>query len=541
MAKNEERDGTVKRGRKRRFALRVGMIAVAMAATTMLVYVSGTNSVAVHFYYLPILYAGFTFGDLGALAATLVAALLCGPWVPASIEIVGEDTIRHQQQTADILVRGGVFLVMGFFASRVSSALHRRAMESGTLYEVSSTVAKSLRLNEVLGLITESAVSVIDARACSIRLLDADSGELRPGGSSGLSGAYWSKGKVTVQDSLLDQRVLAGEAVMIRNAQTDPLFQYPDAAHAEGLTSVLSLPLASKGNTLGVIRIYARRQRDFAKREVRLLRAFADAAAVAIENAQLYEDVRQNYFETVRALTIAIEARDSATYSHSERVTEIADQLAVEMGVGEHDREMLRFGCILHDIGRIGIDERPAVMGGATQEEMAFYQMHPLIGRSILQPVRFLEEIMPIVVHHHERWDGSGFPEGLVEEQTEFLPRLVGVVDTYERLVNPQETVSPMSPRDAMREILRGSGKTFDPEIVAAFARVMREEIGSIEGDEADDLADPAEETAGDADAGECSAEDLQAMSLTDLMDEIAGGADDSVDPPDASTDLAEE
>ena len=149
--------------------------------------------------------------------------------------------------------------------------------------------------------------------------------------------------------------------------------------------------------------------------------------------------------------------------------------------MSEEDREMLRFGCILHDIGRIGLEERPPVRGGASEEDMAFYRLHPLIGRSILQPVRFLEPAMPIVLHHHERWDGSGFPEGLVGEETEFAARLVGVVDEYERMVNPQETMNPLKPAEALREILRGSGTLFDPEIVAAFARMMNEEAGKSE------------------------------------------------------------
>ncbi len=486
MVEAEIRVSPVRAKRIRRLALRLTLIVAVMVATTVLVYLSGADGVATHFYYLPIVYAGFALGNIAAVLTALGAAALCGPWVPASIELVGEEIVKQPQTDLDIFVRAGLFLLLGLFAARVSQALHRRAVESRTLYEVSSAVAKSLRVSEVLALITELAITVIDARACSIRLLNADTGELSRGSSSGLSRDYRGKGKVTVADSLLDQRVLAGEAVAIRNAQTDRLFQYPDAARAEGLTSVLSLPLVSRDKTLGVIRVYARRERDFRKHEVQLLRAFADAAAVAIDNAQLHEDVRTNYFETVRALTIAIEARDSATYSHSERVMELADKLAERMGMSDEDREMHRFGCILHDIGRIGLEERPAVRGGASEEEMAFYRLHPLIGRSILQPVRFLEPAMPIVLHHHERWDGSGFPEGLVGEETEFAPRIVGVVDEYERMVNPQETMTPLTSEEALREILRGSGTLFDPEIVAAFVRMMREEA-----DEPEDADEP--------------------------------------------------
>jgi putative nucleotidyltransferase with HDIG domain len=267
---------------------------------------------------------------------------------------------------------------------------------------------------------------------------------------------------------------LSGEVVAILNAQTDPLFQYPEAAREEGLTSVLSLPLRSKEATLGVIRTYARRQRQFRRHEIELLTAFAHQAAVAIENAELYEDIRRNYYETVRALTIAIEARDSATYSHSERVTELTEQLASELGIAEQERELLRFGAILHDIGKIGVAEQMLDARDGPIEEQMFYQMHPLIGRSILQPVGFLEPVMPVVVHHHERWDGSGFPEGLKGKEIPYSARLVAVVDAYERAVHPTESPSPVTPREALDQVLAGAGTAFDPEIVAAFARMMR-------------------------------------------------------------------
>jgi putative nucleotidyltransferase with HDIG domain len=288
---------------------------------------------------------------------------------------------------------------------------------------------------------------------------------------------------VTVPDSALDERVLRGEVVEIFDVQTDERWQYPEEAKREGLTSVLSLPLQARDSILGVMRIYADRRRHFSEAEVDLLGAFAHSAAVGIENAKLYEESRRGYFETIRALTIAIEARDSATYSHSEHVTELADDLAQELGLSEQEREMLRFGCILHDIGKIGIDERMMDARDTADAEHVFYRMHPLIGRSILNPVSFANEFLPIVVHHHERWDGRGFPEGIEGKEIPFTARLVAVVDSYERAVNPTESPMPISPREALRSILRGSGTAYDPEIVAAFARMMRRKIeaGEVE------------------------------------------------------------
>jgi putative nucleotidyltransferase with HDIG domain len=293
-----------------------------------------------------------------------------------------------------------------------------------------------------------------------------------------------------------------GEIVQIPNAQSDPRWQYPEEAEREGLTSVLSLPLRARESILGVMRIYAHEQRSFSEDEVDLLSTFASGAAVAIENAELYEETQRGYFQTVRALTIAIEARDSATYSHSERVTELADDLAKELGIGEEEREVLRFGSILHDIGKIGIEERMLDARDTEDAEHVFYRMHPLIGRSILKPVTFAENFLPIVVHHHERWDGRGFPEGLEGEEIPYMARVVAVVDAYERAVNPTESPMPVTPREALRSIIRGSGTAYDPEIVSAFARVMQRKFEEEEQAEDADTADESdsEEVPGELD-----------------------------------------
>lgn len=472
-------------GRKRRLALQALPIVLAMAVVAVLVRISGANSIAAHLFYLPIIYAGFVFGDLGAILTALLAALLCGPWMPAQYITEGAETRAVMQSWWDIVLRTAVFYVLGIFASRVSRAIQKRAAEMRTLYEVSRTVSSSLRLRDVLDAIAQQAVSTMDARACSIRLLQPETGELTRAAAAGLSDEYWQKGPVTVEQSALDRRVLSGQTVAILDAQTDPLFQYPEAARTEGLTSVLSLPMRSRDNVLGVMRIYAHRRRSFSDEEIDLLSAFANAAAIAIENAELYEESRRGYFETIRALTIAIEARDSATYSHSERVTELADCLAQELGLSEGERELLRFGCILHDIGKIGIEERMLDARDTHDAEHVFYRMHPLIGASILRPVSFAREFLPVVVHHHERWDGRGFPEGLEGEEIHRLARLVAVVDAYERAVNPTESPMPTTPEEALRSILRGSGTAYDPEIVAAFDRLMRRRIaeGDADGD----------------------------------------------------------
>ena len=140
----------------------------------------------------------------------------------------------------------------------------------------------------------------------------------------------------------------------------------------------------------------------------------------------------------------------------------------------EEQRELLRFGSILHDVGKIGVELRFETEQQADPEQV-FYRMHPLIGRSILLPIGFLETVLPVVVHHHERWDGSGFPEGLAGEDIPYEARIVAICDAYDRLVDPRSpNEHPLSPKEAVERIVDEASSRFDPSLVAAFRRVMR-------------------------------------------------------------------
>ncbi len=451
------------------------VLALAMGFITWLVYLQGTTSIAVHFYYLPILWAGFAFGDYGAIIVSLLAALACGPWIPAEPALSPENP-AIQQSLWDVVLRLLVFYVVAIFASRLSFELKRRVTEAQTLYQVAHSITSSLRIKQVLELITHHAMHVMDAKACNIRLLNKENGELELVASAGLGDDYWEKGPVVLEGNITDQRVLRGHAEQIYDVPTDPGFQYPEAARAAGLTSALIVPLETKEETLGLIRVYSKSPHRFTQREVDLLTTFAHQASAAIENAELYEDIRRNYYETVRTLTRAIEAKDIETYSHSERVTDLVEKIAQQVGMSEEQRELLQFGSILHDVGKIGLENTDtATSNGSDQAAEVFYRMHPLIGQSILQPVTFLAPVLSVITHHHECWDGTGFPEGLAGDDIPYEARIVAIADAYDRLIHPRDPLSnqSISPREALEEILASAGTRFDPKLVAAFNRAI--------------------------------------------------------------------
>jgi len=450
------------------------LIAALVGASIPVIYglvlrEGGTSSVVVNFYYLPIVVAAFYFGDLGGMFVAVLCALCAGPWV--------DKDIAHAvlQPPADILVRTAFFYGVAVLVSRLSAQLQKQAAQSSALLIISQAISSSLRLEVVLHTVAQRAVQLLEMRGCSIRLVDDSGTELVPAMTYGLSDAYRTKGPVKIDASEVDRQVLAGEMVAIRDVRTDNRFQYQQEAAEEGLVSSLSAPLPGKSGALGVIRVYSDYPRRFSPREEELLATFAAQAAMAIENARLYERIEQNYFETVRALSRAIEAKDPVTLGHSERVTEIAVRMADQLSLPTEQRQIIRFGGILHDIGKIGLGEGAMMSSvGVAAGHDVLLRLHPLIGNSILEPVEFLRPALEMVRYHHERFDGQGYPEGLAGEEIPLLARLLSVANVYDHLTAGAEGAPAFAPEDALGELRRQAGTRFDPAMVEVLAAVIK-------------------------------------------------------------------
>jgi putative nucleotidyltransferase with HDIG domain len=443
-------------------------VAVMLAVITALVYYGGdgTASGLVHLYYVPIVFAAFFLGDVGSIVTAVAAAACLGPWMPQS-----RSPMVHQA-VQDLAVRGCLFYAVGLLTARLRAQAVRRGRQASTLLEVTRLINASLDLDEVLATIAQKAVEMLRGRAAVIRLL-ADS-ELKMGASWGLSSEYREKGPVRVKESRIDQHALRGEIIAIRDVTADPRFHYREEASREGLVSMLCGPLLRGDRPVGVIRIYSGRRRNFTASDRQLLQAFAAQAAIAIENAELYQDIRENYFETVRALSHAIEAKDPATLGHSERVTDVAIRMAQHLGLSTQDQETIRFGGILHDIGKLGVAEEALAKESRREPEaQVLTRLHPLIGRSIIEPVKFLQPAADIVRFHHERWDGQGYPEGLAGESIPRLARLVAVANRFDELVSESGKGPTVTPAAAVGRIEEQAGTEFDPEMVEALAEVV--------------------------------------------------------------------
>ncbi|KAF1081996.1 MAG: hypothetical protein GQF41_1636 [Candidatus Rifleibacterium amylolyticum] len=278
------------------------------------------------------------------------------------------------------------------------------------------------------------------------------------------------------------QSVRAEEKHYILNDLAASDFGHSEVGKVAGITlkDTLVLPLKPRDRLLGVIQV-ANKRGNFSYRpeDLDLLKILGSQVAFVIQNADLFKNLQRAYIDTLSALTSAIDAKDSYTRGHSERVTELSIKLAEYFGVAPEEVEKIKLGGLLHDIGKIGIHEgilnKP---GRLDDEEFEVIKSHPDLGVRIMGKVEFLESIVPIIRYHHERYDGKGYPEGLSGEKIPLLARIVSVVDTFDAMTTDRPYRKAMSIDAALAEIERCAGSQFDPEIAAHFVRMIKSEGG---------------------------------------------------------------
>lgn len=231
---------------------------------------------------------------------------------------------------------------------------------------------------------------------------------------------------------------------------------------------ILAWPVQANGTPLGILVAVSMDQTDvFDSTDAKLLGSIAEHAASFLQNRFLLADIQELLTGLLTSLVNAIDAKDPYTRGHSQRVALIGRRIAEALGLSNKECAQLYMAGLLHDIGKIGIDDQVlAKPGKLTPEEFATVQQHPVIGSRIISSVRQLRAILPGVLHHHERYDGQGYCEGLTGPQIPRMGMIVGLADCFDAITSERTYHSAMSFQDALREVTQCAGKQFDPTIV---------------------------------------------------------------------------
>lgn len=243
---------------------------------------------------------------------------------------------------------------------------------------------------------------------------------------------------------------------------------------AAGVRSLFRVPLLSKGTSVGVLSVASSRPAAFTPENFSTLEQLAGLIGVALENTRLFTDLQELLLGTVKSLSYAIDAKSSWTAGHSERVTRYALQLGRELGMREPSLRDLELAGLLHDIGKLGtfdaILDKKSVL---SREEFEIIKRHPLHGAELLAPIKQMQQIIPAVRHHHERFDGKGYPDGLRGEQIPDLARILAVADAFDSMTGWRPYRKTFDILEAVSELKRCSGTQFDPGLAAKFITLV--------------------------------------------------------------------
>ena len=340
-----------------------------------------------------------------------------------------------------------------------------------TLMELAALINSSLDPREIRERAIQAATTLMDAETGSLLLIDQETGELFFEVALGEKGTLIKEIRLRQGEGIAGWVAEKGEGVIVPDVQNDSRF-YSNADKKSSFVtrSMIAAPLQVKGKTLGVLEAMNKRHGAFEEEDLELFLSLANLVAPAIENAYLYQELKQTFHGTALALAEALEKRDNYTGGHTRRVRDYSMSIGESLGLERDQMDQLLLSAILHDIGKIGVqDDILRKEGPLTREEANVMGQHTRIGADILAYVRALSGIVPGVLSHHEKYDGSGYPEGIGGESIHLNARIIAVADTFDAMTTDRPYRKALSPETAMSELKKCSGTQFDPVIVAAF------------------------------------------------------------------------
>jgi len=354
-----------------------------------------------------------------------------------------------------------------------------------TLHTVMSVVGHGIsnmkNIDTFLELILETITHTLNGKVGTLLLLNDKKTEFTINSVYGAK--YDAKKKIHIKlnfgsplaNIIIEKRPAIVSGVFLQNPGDPQLKEF----FGEDL---LCAPLLFKGNVIGIMTVCKSpgKNEDFSEEDLKLVFNLASQTAVAVENSKLNLDIEKTYFETISALALAVDAKDRYAYGHLDRVTEYVLMIGKRLGLDEEDIEALSAGARIYDLGKIGIpDEILKKEGPLNDEEWVIMRRHPEIGESIIKPVRSLQHLCDLVRHHHEKLDGSGYPDGIKGEEVSPLVRILSVADVYDALT----TAQPYRPKKSKQEAintLRSMKDHLDQDIVNILVEALDSEEAAV-------------------------------------------------------------
>jgi HD-GYP domain-containing protein (c-di-GMP phosphodiesterase class II) len=366
-------------------------------------------------------------------------------------------------------------------AVRSLSARHRKLVH---LQARGDAMRSSLDVHEVVTQVSRDATLLADGGFGLVALYDEASGDLMLRSTFLRATDETVQHQRPVEEWFLRRCVVTNTTITATQPATAYRQFFGPEMETAGQLALICAPLAMRDRVAGVVavaRIADRRGGAFSADAVQAVERLAAQGVAAVEQAILFAKVRSyadeielSYDATLKALMAALDAKDEVTEGHCERVAKMTLHLARSMGMPEPQLVDIERGALLHDVGKIGVPDavlqKPSALNDGEWEAM---RKHPLLAALMVSKIGFLEGAMPILLYHHERYDGAGYPFGLMADKIPLEARIFSVIDAYDAMTSDRPYRLAMSHEDAMAEVISNSDTQFDPDVVTAFQELM--------------------------------------------------------------------
>ncbi|MFH1259935.1 MAG: HD domain-containing phosphohydrolase [Elusimicrobiota bacterium] len=345
------------------------------------------------------------------------------------------------------------------------------------MHKFSINFAGDITKKEMSSEILDQILQLVSADIGSIMLMEKENSELVITASRGLSVEIVEQTRLKIGQGIAGMVAQNAHPIFVENIETDSRFARSNRSHYPA-PSFICVPLKVQNKIVGVLNVNSHgTPNQLKERDLRLLTILADQTAISLDNLEMYQDLQQLYMQTIQTLVQAIDAKDSYTKNHLSRATYYARAVAKEMHLPSIMVKNIEWAALMHDIGKIGISEQILNKPGPlTKEEMDIIRTHPGIGERIVAPISFLSDVTPMILYHHERYDGKGYPEGLIGDEIPLGSRIVSIIDSYDAMTSDRPYRRSLGRESAVIEMQKCSGTQFDPKVVEVFLKVLDKE-----------------------------------------------------------------
>jgi PAS domain S-box-containing protein len=364
--------------------------------------------------------------------------------------------------------------------------IRKQLTRLAALREIDRAINSSFDLSVSLNVLLPHAITLLDVDAATVLKLNLELNMLEFAAGIGFRTNVVKTARVRLDESYAGRAVLERRIVQIPDLANEPdnLFAHGFLSN-EGFESYFGAPLIVKGRVIGVLEVFSRSVIERDQDWFDFFNMLTGQAAIAIDNLMLFNELQQSnlglrlaYSATIEGWSRALDLRDRETEGHTQRVVEKTIELARIMGLPGEKLASIRYGALLHDIGKMGVPDSILHKPGAlTEEEWVVMHMHPIFAYELLAPIHYLKgEALDIPHYHHEKWDGSGYPRGLKGEQIPLAARIFAVVDVWDALRSDRPYRNKWSKKKTLEYIKEQSGKHFDPKVVDVFLSIIEDE-----------------------------------------------------------------